>query len=122
MSRRIADLLIKIGADSYEFQQRTKQVEKSLEGLQKKMTSAGKTLSKTLTLSLVALGTASVMAADTQVQAETRLLTALQGREDIQRRLMAQAAELQSRSTFGDEEVIAQQGIPRIARHDRKAD
>lgn len=84
MSRRIADLLIKIGADSYEFQQRTKQVEKSLEGLQKKMTSVGKTLSKTLTLPLVALGTASVMAADTQVQAETRLLTALKGREDIQ--------------------------------------
>ena len=109
MSRRIADLLIKIGADSYEFQQRTKQVEKSLEGLQKKMTSVGKTLSKTLTLPLVALGTASVMAADTQVQAETRLMTALKGREDIQRRLMAQAAELQSRSTFGDEEVIAQQ-------------
>ena len=109
MSRRIADLLIKIGADSYEFQQRTKQVEKSLEGLQKKMTSVGKTLSKTLTLPLVALGTASVMAADTQVQAETRLLTALKGREDIQRRLMAQAAELQSRSTFGDEEVIVQQ-------------
>ena len=109
MSRRIADLLIKIGADSYEFQQRTKQVEKSLEGLQKKMTSVGKTLSKTLTLPLVALGTASVMAADTQVQAETRLLTALKGREDIQRRLMAQAAELQSRSTCGDEEAIAQQ-------------
>ena len=109
MSRRIADLLIKIGADSYEFQQRTKQVEKSLEGLQKKMTSVGKTLSKTLTLPLVALGTASIMAADTQMQAETRLLTALKGREDIQRRLMAQAAELQSRSTFGDEEVIAQQ-------------
>ena len=109
MSRRIADLLIKIGADSYEFQQRTKQVEKSLEGLQKKMTSVGKTLSKTLTLPLVALGTASVMAADTQLQAEARLLTALQGREDIQRRLMAQAAELQSRSTFGDEQVIAQQ-------------
>ncbi len=43
------------------------------------------------------------------MQAETRLLTALKGREDIQRRLMAQAAELQSRSTFGDEEVIAQQ-------------
>ena len=109
MSRRIADLLIKIGADSYEFQQRTKQVEKSLEGLQKKMTSVGKTLSKTLTLPLVALGTASVMAADTQVQAETRLMTALKGREDIQRRLMEQAAELQSRSTFGDEEIIAQQ-------------
>ena len=109
MSRRIADLLIKIGADSYEFQQKTQQVEKSLEGLQKKMTSVGKTLSKTITLPLLALGTASVMAADTQLQAEARLLTALQGREDIQRRLMAQAAELQSRSTFGDEEVIAQQ-------------
>ena len=109
MPRRIADLLIKIGADSYEFQQKTQQVEKSLEGLQKKMTSVGKTLSKTITLPLVALGTASVMAADTQLQAEARLLTAMQGREDIQRRLMAQAAELQSRSTFGDEEVIAQQ-------------
>ena len=30
MSRRIADLLIKIGADSYEFQQKAQQVERDL--------------------------------------------------------------------------------------------
>ena len=35
MSRRIADLLIKIGADSYEFQQKAKEVEKGLAGLEK---------------------------------------------------------------------------------------
>ena len=37
MSRRIADLLIKIGADSYEFQQKARQVERSMESLQKKL-------------------------------------------------------------------------------------
>lgn len=109
MSRRIADLLIKIGADSYEFQQKAQQVERDLGSLEKRLTSLGKSLSVKLTASLAALGAVALKNADTQQQAEQRLLTALKGRTDIQQRLIAQAAELQSRSVLGDEVVIGQQ-------------
>ena len=109
MSRRIADLLIKIGADSYEFQQKAQQVERDLGSLEKRLTSLGKSLSVKLTVPLAALGAVALKNADTQQQAEQRLLTALKGRTDIQQRLIAQAAELQSRSVLGDEVVIGQQ-------------
>ena len=109
MSRRIADLLIKIGADSYEFQQKARQVERSMESLQKKLSSVGKTLSVALTATLTALGVVALKNADTQQQAEKRLLTALRGRSDVQQRLIAQAGELQSRSVLGDEVIIGQQ-------------
>ena len=109
MSRRIADLLIKIGADSYEFQQKAQQVERNLGSLEKRLTSLGKSLSVKLTAPLAALGAVALKNADTQQQAEQRLLTALEGRTDIQQRLIAQAAELQSRSVLGDEVVIGQQ-------------
>lgn len=109
MSRRIADLLIKIGADSYEFQQKARQVERSMESLQKKLSSVGKTLSVALTAPLTTLGVVALKNADTQQQAEKRLLTALRGRSDVQQRLIAQAGELQSRSVLGDEVIIGQQ-------------
>lgn len=109
MSRRIADLLIKIGADSYEFQQKAKEVEKGLAGLEKKLTNVGKTLSMRLTAPLVALGAVSLKNADVQQQAESRLLNALKGRSDVQQRLLTQASELQSRSVLGDEVIIGQQ-------------
>lgn len=109
MSRRIADLLIKIGADSYEFQQKAQQVERNLGSLEKRLSSLGKSLSVKLTAPLAALGAVALKNADTQQQAEQRLLTALKGRTDIQQRLIAQAAELQSRSVMGDEVVIGQQ-------------
>lgn len=109
MSRRIADLLIKIGADSYEFQQKAQQVERNLGSFEKRLTSLGKSLSVKLTAPLAALGAVALKNADTQQQAEQRLLTALKGRTDIQQRLIAQASELQSRSVLGDEVVIGQQ-------------
>ena len=56
MSRRIADLLIKIGADSYEFQQKAKSVEKSLGSMEKRLSSLGKSLSMQLAAPLPALG------------------------------------------------------------------
>ena len=109
MSRRIADLLIKIGADSYEFQQKAHQVEKDMGRLEKKLTSVGKSLSMKLTAPLTALGAVSLNNADVQQQAEARLLTALKGRSDVQQRLLTQASELQSRSVLGDEVIIGQQ-------------
>ncbi len=109
MSRRIADLLIKIGADSYEFQQKVESVGKSLGSLDKRLSSIGKSLCLKLTAPLTALGAISLSNMETQVQAESRLMTALDGRADIQKRLLAQASEIQSRSVIGDEAIISQQ-------------
>lgn len=107
--RRIADLLIKIGADSYEFKQKTQQVERDFDSLSKKLDKVGKELSLKLTAPLTALGVVALNNADIQQQAEQRLLTALKGRSDIQQRLIAEAGELQFRSTLGDEAIIGQQ-------------
>ena len=60
MSRRIADLLIKIGADSYEFQQKAQQVEKGLDSLTKRLDKVGKEMSLKVTAPLTALGVASL--------------------------------------------------------------
>ena len=109
MSRRIADLLIKIGADSYEFQQKVESVGKSLGSLDKRLSSIGKSLSLKLTAPLTALGAISLTNMETQVQAESRLMTALDGRADIQKRLLEQASEIQSRSVISDEAIISQQ-------------
>ncbi len=107
--RRIADLLIKIGADSYEFQQKTKQVEQGLDGLSKRLDSMGKELSLKLTAPLAALGAVALKNYDEQIQRDAKLLRALDGRADVQQRLIKQAAELQAKSTLGDEAFIAQQ-------------
>ena len=51
--RRITDLLIKIGADSYEFKQKTQQVERDFDSLSKKLDKVGKELSLKLSCWLV---------------------------------------------------------------------
>ena len=110
MSRRIADLLIKIGADSYEFQQKTKQVERSLDGVGKKLTSIGKSLSLKLTAPIVAMGAASVAAADTQAKAEAKVQQAIKSTSMAAglsfEQLKTYASELQNETLFGDEEIL----------------
>ena len=110
MSRRIADLLIKIGADSYEFQQKTKQVEKSLAGLSKGLTSIGKNLSLKVTAPLTALGVLSVHNADIQAKAEAKVQTALTATGKAVGYSLDQlkdyASELQGKTIFGDETIL----------------
>lgn len=110
MSRRIADLLIKIGADSYEFQQKAKQVEKGLSGLEKKLTSVGKSLSMKLTAPLAALGGASLVLADTQLKAEAKVQQAIKSTSGAARLSFQQltnfASELQGKTLFGDETIL----------------
>ncbi len=110
MSRRVADLLIKIGADSYEFQQKTKQVEKGLDGVSKKLTSVGKNLTLKLTAPLAALGTLSVSLADTQAKAEAKVQQAIESTSGAAKlsftQLKAFASELQGKTLFGDEDIL----------------
>ena len=110
MSRRIADLLIKIGADSYEFQQKAQQVEKGLGSLEKKLTSVGKSLSLKLTAPLAALGGVSLHLADVQAKAEAKVQQALKVTNRAVgynfRQLADYASELQSKTLFGDETIL----------------
>lgn len=109
MGKKIADLLIKLGADTYGVTKMRSDVKKQLDGLGKDLQGFGKSMSLYVTGPLAAAAGASVHLADVQMQAEERLLTALKGREDVQKRLIASAAELQSRSILGDEVIIGQQ-------------
>lgn len=110
MARRIADLLIKIGADSYEFQQKAQQVEKDLGSLEKKLSSVGKSLSLKLTAPLTALGVVALNNANTQAKAETKVATALKSTGNAVgyslEQLKAYASELQGKTIFGDETIL----------------
>ena len=110
MSRRIADLLIKIGADSYEFQQKASQVEKGLGQLEKKLSSIGKSLSLKVTAPLSALGVVALANADTQAKAEAKVATALKSTGNQVGynldQLKAYASEIQGKTIFGDETIL----------------
>lgn len=109
MSKKLASLLIKISANGAEAEKQIRSLEKKLGKLGDSVKKIGSAMTKYVTGPLVAAAAAGVAAADTQLKAEAKLLNALKGREDIQRRLMAQASEIQSRSIFGDEAIIDQQ-------------
>ena len=110
MSRRIADLLIKIGADSYEFQQKAQQVEKGLSGLEKKLTSVGKQLSLKLTAPLVALGAVAVHAFDESERSATKVRQAIKSTGGAARlsfeELSRFAGELQYKTLFEDDFIL----------------
>ena len=107
--KKLASLIIKINANGAQAQAELKTLEKKVGDFGKSMQRLGKNMTKYVTVPLAAIATASVAAANTQLQAEAKLLTALKGRKDIQERLLGQASQLQSRSLFGDEAIIEQQ-------------
>lgn len=111
MAGKLASLLIKISADGASAEKELRSLEKKMANTAKEFEKVGKAMSKYVTLPLTALAGVSVAAANTQLQAEAKLLNALQGREDVQQRLIDQAGELQSRSTLGDEAIIEQQAF-----------
>ena len=111
MAGKLASLLIKISADGAAAEKELRSLEKKMTNMAKEFEKVGKTMTKYVTAPLTALAGLSVAAANTQVQAEAKLLNALKGREDVQKRLIAQAGELQSRTTLGDEAIIEQQAF-----------
>lgn len=104
-------MLIRISANGAQAQAELKALDKKVADFGKSAEKIGKKLSTSLTAPLTALAAVSVKLANTQQQAEAKLLNALKGRKDVQQRLIAQAGELQSRSTLGDETIIDQQAF-----------
>lgn len=110
-NKSVGFLTIAFGADLRGFDKAMKKAQRSIKKFGTNMQRTGKNLSRNLTLPLAAFAAASVKAFDNQAKAETKLLTALKGREDVQKRLIAQAKELQTQTLFGDEETIAAQAM-----------
>lgn len=110
MSRRIADLLIKIGADSYEFQQKAQQVEKGLGGLSKKLTSVGKELSLKVTAPIAALGVVAVRAFDDSAKAAAKVQQAIKSTGGAARLSFGEladfASKLQFKTIFEDDFIL----------------
>lgn len=108
---KLASLIIKISANGAEAEKTFKQLERKVGDFGKKMKEVGKTMSTYITAPVVAAGAIAVRSANQQLQAESRLLAALKGRKEVQDRLIKQAAELQSRTIYGDEVIIEQQAF-----------
>lgn len=108
-TKQLASLMIKISANGAQAQKELSTLETKVKDFGKSMQSIGASMTKYVTVPLTALAGLSVKAANTQLQAEARLLTALKNRQDVQQRLIAQAQEIQSRTTYGDEAIIGQQ-------------
>lgn len=110
-SGKLASLLIKISANGAEAEKEIRKLERKVGDFGKSMQRVGTAMSTYITAPLVAAGALAVNTANTQMQAEARLLTALKGRKEVQDRLIAQAAQLQSKSIYGDETIIEQQAF-----------
>lgn len=107
--KKLASLIVKITANGASAMAEFRKLEANAEKFGKSMKRIGNNMTKYVTVPLAAIATASVAAANTQLQAEAKLLNALKGREDVQKRLMVQASKTQSRTLFGDEAIIEQQ-------------
>lgn len=108
-SKKLASLIIRITANGAQAESELRKMERKVQDFGKSWKRVGDNMTKYITVPLTALAALSVKVADTQLQAEAKLLNALKGRKDAQQRLIAQAGELQSRSLLGDEAIIEQQ-------------
>lgn len=122
----------KVGADQAEFANKIAQSETKLKGLRKTYNDAQRnslgfsSSVKQLTsgfgamflqigavsaaaTALIAIGKQSIVNYQNQEKQEVKLLSALKGREDVQKRLIADASRLQDISGVGDDVIIEQQ-------------
>lgn len=104
-------LSIRLSLNDKQFQSGLRKASSRMKRFGNQMQRTGQTLSRSLTLPLLAFGAASVKAFDEQIKAETSLRTALGGSEDAFKRLKTQAQELQKTTLFGDEETIQAQSF-----------
>ena len=104
-------MLIRISANGAQAQAELKALDKKVADFGKSAEKIAKKLSTSLTAPLTAFAAVTAKLANTQQQAEAKLLNALKSRKDVQQRLISQAGELQSRTTLGDEAIIEQQAF-----------
>lgn len=107
-----AALIARIGADLTDLKAKMDQAGGILGGFQNHVSKLGPAIAGAFSVTaIVAFGKAAVTAAAEAIDGENRLLTALQGRRDIQARLLEQANQLHETTLFEDDEIVKQQGL-----------
>lgn len=110
MSKTLASLNIKIGADINRLNSGLKKAQKSLRKFQRSTGQIGSAINKSITLPLLGIGAVSLRAFDKQAQAIAQVEAGLKstggtvGRTSEQ--LQQMAADLQGITTFGDEDIM----------------
>ncbi len=99
-------LSVALTLNDKQFQSGLRKATRAMTKFGKSMQRTGQSLSRNLTLPVLAFGAASVKAFDEQIKAETKLRTALGEDEKAFARLKKQAQELQKLTLFGDEATI----------------
>ena len=105
-NKSVGLLTIAFGADLRGFDKALKKGLRSTQKFANNMKRTGQTITKSVTLPLIAFAGVSVKAFDEQIKAETKLRTALGGSETAFQNLKKQAQELQKVTLFGDEATI----------------
>jgi hypothetical protein len=108
------NLLMKVSADTSEFNRKMKGTQRQVSGFQKQLRSMATMAAGAFSVgAIVNFTKQSIKAYDTQAKAEAALAGALKGRYDIQRDLMQQASRLQEETAgmFGDEQTIQAQAL-----------
>ncbi len=103
-------LSIKLSLNDKQFQSSLKKSMRSMKKFGGNMKSFGQTLSRNVTLPIVALGAASIAAFDKQAQAIAQVEAGLKSTGEsagfTSQELQKMASNLQSLTLFGDEEIL----------------
>ena len=106
----LASLMVKFGADNFEFQQKVKEIDKGLKNLDKEMKTIGKNMSVAFTAPLTALAGVSLKNWDVQVKSIAKVEQAIKATGGAakltSKELQAAASDLQGSSLFGDERIL----------------
>lgn len=105
------NLSVKLSLNDKQFQSSLKKATRSLKKFGASMQRTGQTMTRSLTLPVIAFGAVAIKAFDEQIKAETKLRTSLKGNEEAFKSLKNQAQELQKVTLFGDEATMEAQGF-----------
>lgn len=103
---------VMLGADTSQYIRKMKRSQGMVSAMQKQFKQLGGIIAGAFAVSKISSFLKSTLTYyDIQAKAETKLLTALKGRQDIQKRLIWQAQQLQKSTIYGDEETINAQAL-----------
>jgi len=112
MAKETKRINVVIDGNSKGLRSASKKAKKSMGGLTAAASKLGGAIAGAFAVgAVINFAKASVKAFDVQQKAEAKLLTALKGRADIQKRLIKQAQTLQKTTLFGDEQTIEAQAF-----------
>jgi len=103
MAKSNKEIIVRVGANTAEFNKAMKGLNTNMASMQKSMANMGKMLAGAFSVgAITAFAGAAIRASEEQSKANQKLLVALGGREDVQKRLLKQAEDIRSKTGIDD--------------------